>query len=80
MAVKIQLRRDLAANWQSVNPILSIGEPGIEIDTGQVKIGNGVDNWNSLQYSLNIERLENVDGGTPSSVYVSQQSISGGTP
>jgi len=80
MAVKIQLRRDTAANWQSVNPVLSIGEPAIEIDTGQVKIGNGVDAWNSLQYTLNIERLENIDGGTPSSNYVSAQSISGGTP
>lgn len=80
MAVKIQLRRDTASNWTSVNPLLSIGEPGIEIDTGQVKIGNGVDNWNTLQYSLNMERFENIDGGTPTSLYVSNQNISGGTP
>lgn len=39
---KIQLRRDTAANWSIYNPTLSAGEPGVEIDTGYVKIGNGV--------------------------------------
>lgn len=80
MAIKIQLRRDTAATWTSVNPILSIGEPGIELDTGQVKIGNGVDVWSALPYTLNIDVTQNIDGGTPTSNYSPSQTISGGTP
>ena len=51
MANLIQLRRDLAANWTDVNPVLSQGEPGVELDSGKIKIGNGVDPWNELDYS-----------------------------
>jgi len=29
------------------------GEPGVEIDTGKVKIGDGVASWSSLPYFLN---------------------------
>jgi hypothetical protein len=50
MAQKIQIRRDTAANWTTANPVLAQGEPGHEIDTGKVKFGNGIDNWNSLIY------------------------------
>jgi hypothetical protein len=55
MATQIQLRRDTAANWTSNNPILAEGETGIETDslgTSNVlkKIGNGIDDWNTLPY------------------------------
>jgi hypothetical protein len=50
MAVKLQLRRDQAANWTSVNPTLSAGELGVELDTGKLKVGNGTTAWNSLSY------------------------------
>lgn len=50
MAVKIQFRRDTAANWSSSNPILAVGELGLETDTNQFKIGNGVDSWSLLSY------------------------------
>ena len=33
MAVRIQVRRDTAVNWTSINPILSQGEIGYELDT-----------------------------------------------
>ena len=45
MAVRIQLRRDTAANWASVNPTLLGGEIGIETDTLKFKIGSGL-RWN----------------------------------
>ena len=41
MAIRIQLRRDTAANWTSTNPTLRAGEFGIETDTLKFKIGNG---------------------------------------
>ena len=51
MATKIQLRRDTAANWATINPVLSQGEPGLEVDTGKIKYGNGSTAWLSLAYS-----------------------------
>ena len=50
MAVIIQLRHDTASNWTTNNPILAVGEAGIETDTNRIKIGNGVARWNSLAY------------------------------
>ena len=51
MATKIQVRRDTAANWAATNPVLAAGEPGMEVDTGVVKYGNGTDTWNDLARS-----------------------------
>jgi len=53
MAIRIQLRRDTAANWTSANPALLAGELGIETDTNKIKIGNG-SNWNSIASYLNV--------------------------
>lgn len=50
MAVKIQLRRDTASNWTTNNPVLAAGEQGHESDTDRRKIGNGIDDWNTLPY------------------------------
>jgi hypothetical protein len=51
-ALRIQLRRDTAANWVSNNPILLSGELGIETDTLKFKIGNG-SRWNAItSYAL----------------------------
>jgi hypothetical protein len=50
MASRIQIRRDTAANWSSVNPVLAQGEIGFELNTGKIKIGNGTAAWNSLDY------------------------------
>lgn len=46
----IQIRRDTAANWSSVNPVLANGEMGLETDTIKIKWGNGVSAWNALAY------------------------------
>lgn len=52
MQIQIQLRRDTAANWVSNNPVLASGEPGVETDTGKIKIGDGSTAWNSLAYAV----------------------------
>lgn len=57
MADRIQLRRDTAANWTSVNPILAQGELGVETDTLKFKLGDGTTAWNSISnYIINTGR------------------------
>ena len=46
----IQLKRGKSSSWVNLNPVLGPGEPGFEIDTGKLKIGNGVDRWLKLKY------------------------------
>ena len=47
---RIQLRNDLAATWNSENPVLKKGEIGIEIDTRKMKVGDGITAWKALSY------------------------------
>ena len=54
MAVRIQLRRDTAANWISNNPVLREGEMGIETDTLQIKLGNGTSTWTQIAGYMNL--------------------------
>ena len=48
--VCIQLKRGLSSSWVKQNPILSVGEPGFEKDTGRLKIGDGYSHWLELPY------------------------------
>jgi len=57
MANRIQLRRGSATQWSNSNPTLAQGELGIELDTGRIKIGDGVTAWNSLRYERPIESV-----------------------
>ena len=50
MSVLIRLRRGTEYGWNSANIILASGEPGFELDTGRLKVGDGVTAWNSLSY------------------------------
>lgn len=45
---KILFRRDTAANWVSVNPILDSGEPAFDTTNRILKIGDGSTAWASL--------------------------------
>jgi len=54
MAIRIQLRRDTAANWVSSNPVLRAGEFGIETDTLKFKIGNGSSTWTQIVNYANV--------------------------
>lgn len=62
---KILLRNDTAANWQSVNPQLSVGEMGVERETGRFKFGkmgtNGLLHWNELKYADEVVEIPEVN-------------------
>ncbi len=45
---KLQFRRGNTAEWATANPVLAQGEPGVDLDTGDFKIGDGATAWNSL--------------------------------
>ena len=50
MATTILLKRANSLTWQQANPVLLMGEPGYEKDTGRLKIGDGQTAWNDLPY------------------------------
>jgi hypothetical protein len=58
MAVKLQFRRDTAANWESENTILSEGELGLDTTNERFKIGNGVDGWNQIDFAQYTNKAE----------------------
>lgn len=66
--VKIQSRYDTAAQWSSVNPVLSAGEIGVETDTGRLKAGDGVRSWSALSYVGQNLLTYSLDGGIFSGV------------
>jgi hypothetical protein len=49
--IQLQIRRDLLTNWVSNNPILASGEMGINLNTYQYKLGDGIKTWNQLPYA-----------------------------
>lgn len=53
LKTRFQLRNDIAANWTEKNPVLLLGELGIETDTNKFKIGDGNSTWNALPYAVN---------------------------
>jgi hypothetical protein len=78
MANTIKLRRDTAANWTSVNPVLAHGELGIDLTSGKVKIGDGSSTWTALLYAFDTPvevstkaTTARTDAETTASGYVS---------
>lgn len=47
---RIQLRCDTAEAWAEANPVLALGEMGLESDTRRLKFGTGALRWTALGY------------------------------
>lgn len=71
MAIQIQLRRGLAADWTSTNPTLAEGEVGVEKDTLKLKVGNGSTAWTSLAYFGSAGTVTSVAMSVPTGLSVS---------
>jgi hypothetical protein len=65
----IKLKRGHSADWAEANPILAPGEAGFEIDTSRVKIGDGVNPYNSLPYTGEVDLQNHIDSKLPHPVY-----------
>ena len=69
-------KADKASVWSALNSTLLMGETGHEIDTGNIKIGNGIKPWNQLSYfgcpgywgSFWDETSQTATADTPTSV------------
>lgn len=57
MATRMQQRRGTASQWTTANPILAAGEIGYETDTGEFRVGDGVNAWDDLSPFKNIVDL-----------------------
>jgi len=85
MKRKIQLRRGTAQEWENKNPVLAAGEPGVEIDTGYLKIGDGETAWDDLDYlsgegeagGMEVHGNEYHDPDFATTEYVDQSVFSG---
>lgn len=64
MASRIQIRRDTAANWLSIDPTLAQGEIGFETNSGKIKIGDGTTAWSSLAYWVGATGVTGPTGPT----------------
>lgn len=63
MPIRIRLRRGTAAQWTASNTVLALGEVGVEIgDPPRVKVGDGVNGWNALPYTLGAQGIQGVTG------------------
>ena len=59
---RFKLRGGTAAEWTAANPVLADREPGVETDTGRMKVGDGVTAWASLDYASKGEKGEPGEG------------------
>ena len=50
----IKIRGGTSAEWTAENPVLALGERGQDVDTGEERIGNGVDPWSLLPSSADF--------------------------
>ena len=74
--IKINTR----ANWSATNPVLLPGEFAVEMPARNVKIGNGISNWNKLEYfgcpgyfgSFYDSTSQTASVNTPTSIYLRQ--------
>lgn len=72
MADVIKLRRDTAANWVSVNPVLNAGEPSWDTTNDVFKIGDGVTAYNSLN---GVTPLGITDNATSSQITIGDTEV-----
>lgn len=66
----IMQRRDYAATWTTVNPVLRLGEVGWERDTQKCKLGDGTSVWTALPYAMPGADGQPGDDGAPGIVMV----------
>lgn len=49
---RIRLRKDYSSNWIAKDVVLEQGEPGYELDTKKLRIGDGTSHWLELDFFI----------------------------
>lgn len=79
MAREITLRNDTTTNWEAQNPVLAIGEVGVDVTKHNFKIGDGNTDWNHIKYSIPpVLEGAGVPPGTPEylgQIYIGDGSV-----
>lgn len=62
LKTQILIRNDSAENWTAKNPVLGVGEFGVEVgaNDNKLKIGDGQTAWNALPYTYNLTELQKI--------------------
>lgn len=68
LSTTFKVRRGQSSVFARNNPILQAGEPGFELDTYKLKIGDGVTDWNNLPY---------INGEESNDIPISMEQIQG---
>lgn len=67
-------RNDTKENWDSKNPILSKGEIGIISDDNDMKLGDGVSNFNTLKsVKEGVKSIKDKNSNNDISVWIGTQ-------
>lgn len=66
LIITLRIKSAIAANWTTRNPILALGEFGLESNTYLLKIGDGVTDWVHLPYlnKINDTYLAHMEDGS----------------
>lgn len=59
------LKQGTLAEWAANDPVLQRGEPGVEYDTGRMKLGDGLAQWSALPYFTPGSSLNNITNTGP---------------
>lgn len=65
MNFRFQLRRGTTAQWAAANPVLAAGEPGVDLDTGEQRIGDGATAWADLPIAWDARYVRKLKGLVP---------------
>ena len=52
--VSLRVRRKTSSQWLSYTSVIPLGEPCYATDTGEVRIGDGINMWSNLLPSMGI--------------------------
>lgn len=72
--IRIQLRSDTRANWESVNPVLLRGELGLDLTENRIKIGDGTHKWAELEYAC-IRVIDNLTSSSSAEALSANQGV-----
>lgn len=73
--IHIQIRRDTSANWESINPVLLLGELGADMTLHRLKVGDGVTAWKNLAWTDSDVVNDLLTGGSNNALSAEQGKV-----